>query len=591
MYEDKDENRNYEDNEQKLIEARMENMRKEYRKQEYVAVVIINVVFAIFSYFFYSSVRKISTIKIYENVPVAAIGWFLYGGCLCLALRHEKIEDQGRNRTILKAVIFGVFVAIAKMGLDYVTDWIGVGRFREIFIASGVENALFGLLITVILFAVFVRGKVRWSVQSANLIAGIVGLLMLYTMGVNILGVSYDEAEMISLNVGAYALFMVLLWWLLNTLYEQKESEKDKSSRRINVGIALGQLVLLGILISWLNEQEISPPVIFTYPYQVSIENGLAIVKAYLSEESEVEIPERIWWAKEIFIDREAYSNLGTDLTVHNIPEGVSVGKLYHKESQCYFMIRGSEAYIDDYVGDEKRVEIPEEVWGRKVTGISVGCFYESSVEEVIIPETVKYIGAYAFSKSGIEEIVFSNTVDEISEYAFSYSALKEVSGLDNVKNRGNDPFRGTPWEESFEGDFFCIGEELHLYCGEDEEVVIPETVKEIKGAFAIEKDYLYPIKVKKVFVPDSVVAISGHSFWNQNNVEVYIPETVVSIGKGSETTTSIFNWSVGKGTIVTTSGSPAEAYAKKEKIPCRIITKEEMQQEMEVAKKRQTDK
>ena len=129
------------------------------------------------------------------------------------------------------------------------------------------------------------------------------------------------------------------------------------------------------------------------------------------------------------------------------------------------------------------------------------------------------------------------------------------------------------------------------MYRGDDEEVIIPETVREIKGAFAIEKDYLYPIKVRKVFIPDSVVAISGHSFWNQNNVEVYIPETVVSIGKGSETTTFIFNWSVGNGTIVTTAGSPAEAYAKKGKIPCRIITKEEMQQEMEAAKKRQENK
>lgn len=98
MYEDKDENRNYEDNEQKLMETRLENMRKEYRKKEYVAVIIINVVFAIFSYLLYTSVRDISTIKIYENVSVVAIGWFLYGGCLCL----EKIEDQGRTAQFSK---------------------------------------------------------------------------------------------------------------------------------------------------------------------------------------------------------------------------------------------------------------------------------------------------------------------------------------------------------------------------------------------------------------------------------------------------------------------------------------------------------
>lgn len=69
-----------------------------------------------------------------------------------------------------------------------------------------------------------------------------------------------------------------------------------------------------------------------------------------------------------------------------------------------------------------------------------------------------------------------------------------------------------------------------------------------------------------------------------------------MSLGMGTEAagsaySKSIFHWEVGNGTIVTTAGSPAEAYAKEEKIPCRIITKEEMQQEMEAAKKRQENR
>ena len=256
---------------------------------------------------------------------------------------------------------------------------------------------------------------------------------------------------------------------MLNTLYDQKESEKGKSNRKVNVGFALGQLVLLGLLISWLDKQEICLPVNLTYPYLVSIECGRARINAYLSEESEVEIPERILWAKEIYIDEEVYSNLGTDITVHNIPEGVSVYELYHKESQCYFTIRGSEAYINDYVGDEKRVEIPEEVWGRKVTCISWGCFDESSAEEVIIPETVtviegafrdcenlkqiklpsqlESIGRYAFARSGIENIVLPESVKEIGEYAFKNSKVKEIVGIENVEYIGAKAFWGTPWE------------------------------------------------------------------------------------------------------------------------------------------------
>ena len=621
MYEDKDENRNHEDNEQKLMETRLENMRKEYRKKEYVAVIIINIVFANFSYVLYTSVRKISTIKIYENASAAAIGWFLYGGCLYLALRHEKIEEQGRNRVILKAVIFGVFAAIAKIGLDFVTDWIGVtggviGRFKAIFIASGVENGLFWFFIIVILFAVIVRGKVHWTFDALGPILGMATVILFY---ISLWPYLDSETQLISLNVWFFAAFMVLLWLLLNTLYDQKESGKEKLSRGINVGIALGQIVLLGILISWLDKQEICLPVKFTYPYLVSIERGCASINAYLSEESEVEIPERIWWAKEIYIDEEVYSNLGTDITVHNIPDGVSVYELYHKESQCYFTIRGSEAYINDYVGDEKRVEIPEEVWGRKVTGISWGCFDESPVEEVIIPETVtvikgafrdceslkqitlpsklESIDSYAFVRSGIESIVLPESVKEVGECAFKNSKVKEIVGIENVEDIGAKAFWGTPWVESIEGDFVCIGDVLYLYKGDEEEVIIPSGIKEIRGAFMTDEECPYPRNVKKVFIPETVTTISKYSFEGQEGLEVYIPKTVTSLGSsfGDKRIDTIFGLedkkSYRKGEpgcrnmIITTKDSPAVDYAiQNEQARFQIITEEEMEQEKERA-------
>ena len=612
MYGDKDENRNYEDNEQKLMETRLENMRKEYRKKEYVAVIIINVVFAIFSYLLYTSVRDISTIKIYENVSGVAIGWFLYGGCLCL----EKIEDQGRNSAILKAVIFGVFAAIAKIGLDCVTDLIVTSYWetKEILVVSGVENGLFWFFIIVILFAVIVRGKVHWSFDAWGPILGMATVILFY---ISLWTYLDSETQLISLNVWFFAAFMVLLWWLLNTLYDQKESGKEKLSRGINVGITLGQIVLLGILISWLDKQEINLPVKFTYPCQVSIECGRARINAYLSEESEVEIPERIWWAKEIYIDREVYSNLGTDLTVHNIPEGVSVDKLYHKESQCYFTIRGSEAYIDDYVGDEKRVEIPEEVWGRKVTCISWGCFEESPVEEVIIPETVtviegafrdcenlkqitlpsklELIGSYAFARSGIESIVLPESVKEVDECAFKNSKVKEIVGIENVEYIGAKAFWGTPWVESIEGDYVCIGDVLYLYKGGEEEVIIPSGIKEIRGAFMTDEEYPYPRNVKKVFIPETVTTISKYSFEGQEGLEVYIPKTVTSLGSsfGDKRIGTIFGLedkkSYRKGEpgcrnmIITTKESPAVDYAiQNEQARFHIITEEEMEQEKE---------
>ncbi len=123
--------------------------------------------------------------------------------------------------------------------------------------------------------------------------------------------------------------------------------------------------------------------------------------------------------------------------------------------------------------------------------------------------------------------------------------------------------------------------------------VVIPEGVKKIKGAFSIDDAYPYPNKVEEVLIPDTVTVISEYSFNGQDGIRVYIPETVAVIGLEDNAPSyrddnSIFYRA--KGTIVTTKGSPAEAYAIREEIPYEIITKAEMQLKMENAERKQNE-
>lgn len=385
-------------------------------------------------------------------------------------------------------------------------------------------------------------------------------------------------------------------------------------SRRKKIIIPIVVIVLLAVGIgAYLYPKEIHVPTWMTYPYDVTIKEGYATINKYLSDETEVNIPKRILWAETHAIERDAFEDLGTDVFIKSIPESVAWGDwLYHRDSQSYYHLL-SDAVLVKYVGDEKKVEIPEEVWGRKVTDIH-DAFYDSEIEEVIIPETVtsisrSFVGCKnlkqiilpdklvnirrnVFQGSGIESIEIPESVEIINSGAFAYSELKEITGLENVKYFGNDPFRGTPWEENIEGDFVCLGDLLFLYRGEDEEIVVPSNVKEIKGAFEKEEEYPYPLKLRKVFIPDSVKIISAFSFKGQEGIEVYIPETVESIGDDSLDIDTIFgSHDEDAGTIVTTAGSPAEAYAIEEDISYRIITKEEMQQEMEAAKKRQENK
>lgn len=371
-------------------------------------------------------------------------------------------------------------------------------------------------------------------------------------------------------------------------------------------------LVLIIATGIYLYPKEIHMPTWMTYPYDVTIEEGYATINKYLSDETEVNIPKRFFLAEVHTIEGDAFERLGTDVFIKSVPESVTLGlRLYHQGSQSYYSLRSNEKIILlEYVGNERKVEIPEEVWGRKVTDI-YDAFRDSEIDEVIIPETVTSIsrsfigcrnlkkitlpdklvkiGRITFSGSGIENIELPESVEIIDSGAFAYSELKEIKGLENIKYIGNDPFRGTPWEENIGGDFVCLGDLLLLYRGEDEEVVVPLNVKEIRGAFLREEEYSYPLKVRKVFIPDSVKVISAYSFGGQEGIEVYIPETVELIGDDSSHTDTIFGlYDEVPGIIVTTEGSPAEAYAIEEGVSYRIISSEDMQQEMGAAKKQQ---
>ena len=386
-------------------------------------------------------------------------------------------------------------------------------------------------------------------------------------------------------------------------------------NNRRKIAVTAGGIILLLVLGIYLFFQPIHMPTWMTYPYDVTIWKGSAIINAYLSEEKEVSIPDKIMGVKVDAIEEDAFINLGTNAIITSIPKNISYAyDLYDYKSQSYYMIWYKNVYLEKYVGNEKEITIPDQIWGRKVTNISSRCFADMDIKKVIIPETVTHIGAgafwgcrnlkqielpphleeisiHTFENSGIEEIKLPKAVKKIGEGAFEYSTLENIYGLENVEYICDRAFRGTPWEESIEGNFVCIDDVLYLYRGAETEVIIPSSIKEIRGGFYKEDDYNYPISVEKVFIPESVTIISPGSFAGQKEVEVYIPENVISFGKDYDDTPDEYKECIFEsrldGTIVTTEDSPAEAYAIAQRIPYKIITKEEMQQEMETAKRR----
>ena len=48
------------------------------------------------------------------------------------------------------------------------------------------------------------------------------------------------------------------------------------------------------------------------------------------------------------------------------------------------------------YAGEAETVAIPEEIQGLPLVATGDGCFTESNVRDMALPETVEFIGAYA---------------------------------------------------------------------------------------------------------------------------------------------------------------------------------------------------
>lgn len=261
---------------------------------------------------------------------------------------------------------------------------------------------------------------------------------------------------------------------------------------------------------------------------------------------------------------------------------------------------------LSHYGGEEAIVYVPERLKGRDVV-VGEYCFSGKSIEEVYVPSTVEVEG-FAFSgcenlrkfqggsnttvysgtfygNKNLEEVLFTNTIEKIEggafrecarlknvdfiknvkylgSQAFSHTDVEHLPELDDLEYAGNSVFWATPWEESQESDFIIVGNTLQLYKGYDQVVYVPEGITTIWSAFMYIEENC-PVQVKEVYIPDSVEKI-GRTFVYQEDITVYIPESVVEIDKD-----------IGKGgkiKIVTTKGSYAEEFAKEYGIEYEIV-------------------
>ncbi len=88
------------------------------------------------------------------------------------------------------------------------------------------------------------------------------------------------------------------------------------------------------------------------------------------------------------------------------------------------------------YSGDDKRVVIPANLAGKKVTILYDALFKgHDEITHVKIPSTVTNIGSYFFEGcTKLKEVKLPDGLTEIWDYAFSKSSIEEITLPDGVK-------------------------------------------------------------------------------------------------------------------------------------------------------------
>lgn len=281
----------------------------------------------------------------------------------------------------------------------------------------------------------------------------------------------------------------------------------------------------------------------------------------------------------------------------------------YQTRDFVYTKLEDGTLELTEYRGDDLVVNIPEKVWGRKVTRIGIRCFVmhrDPLSYQVHIPDTVtcigdgafercqnlvitggenveeirasafkvcsfaepfpfsdklKIIGGSAFSRvQGMEHIQLNEQLEYIGTHAFYYAKIENLEIPENVSHIGYSAFEGTKWFGDQEG-YLIVGQNILIKFPEEETVVIPDGVRMvgISDCFGDEV-------TKNIYIPNSVEIIETPIMsYALDTLKIYIPASVHTIeSSAGERMNKIVAGGLQNVVFIVEEGSCAEEYAKK---------------------------
>jgi hypothetical protein len=194
-----------------------------------------------------------------------------------------------------------------------------------------------------------------------------------------------------------------------------------------------------------------------------------------------------------------------------NLPSTSSKGKECPEKDFEVSICDGGCA-ITKYVGNSKRVIIPASIEGKPVVSIEPKAFMgNSKIEEVVLPENLKFINAFAFTAcSKLSKINIPNSLIKIDYKAFAMTGIKELNlpqSMETILPIGKclemvkilvDP--ANPNYQAIEGVLY------------DKQLTVLIHVPS-------------KLKKQKLKVPESVRTIAQCSLWDSNLKSIQIPK------------------------------------------------------------------
>ena len=195
-----------------------------------------------------------------------------------------------------------------------------------------------------------------------------------------------------------------------------------------------------------------------------------------------------------------------------------------------YFIV-DDKVVIDEYLGNDPDVKIPETIDGKRVTSIGSYAFSGcAEITSVTVPDGVTSIDELAFvGCHNLKQAIIPKSVESIGSKAFAYCyELEKIEIPENVTKIGDWAFRecSSLTDVTISNGVTSIGDYAFVYCTELKNVVIPNSVTSIgEGAFECCKN------LTSIDIPNGVKSIGYFAFDHCDSLEsVIIPNSVESI-------------------------------------------------------------